>query len=90
MQNILICTFCYLYRLPLDAVFSLVFSTAGKRTLITGKELLVNLSCFLVLPYAGQILFYKNFFWSYYRLFIHPKKKLYKIFFQCLMWLNII
>ena len=43
--------------------FSLVFSTAGKRTFQTGKELLVNLSCFLVLPYAGQILFYKNFFW---------------------------
>ena len=64
--------------------FSLVFSTAGKRTFQTGKELLVNLSCFLLLPYAGQILFYKYFLWPYCRLFIHPKKKLYKIFFLCL------
>ena len=64
--------------------FSLVFSPAGKRTFQTGKELLVNLSCFLVLHHAGQILFYKNFIWPYCRLLIHPKKKLYKIFFQCL------
>ena len=71
----------YYYQYP---GFSLVFSTAGKRTFQTGKELLVNLSCFLVLPYAGQILFYKYFLWPYCHLFIHPKKKLYKIFFLCL------
>ena len=54
---------CFIISI-LKQVFSLVFSTAGKRTFQTSKELLVNLSCFLVLPYAGQIL-YKNFFWPY-------------------------
>ena len=63
-------------------MFLLAFSTAGKRTFQTGKDLPVNLSCFLVLPYAGQILFHKNFILAVLLFFfLHPKKKYVKIFF---------